>query len=58
MRARSRNRTADDADSIRELFERKGHRLGEYFETRGAPSMRNGWSGASWAGAGRYRPSQ
>jgi hypothetical protein len=27
---------ADDLDSVRELFERQGHRLGEFFETRAA----------------------
>jgi hypothetical protein len=27
---------ADDADSVRELFEREGHREGDYFETRAA----------------------
>ena len=27
---------ADDAESIRELFEKEGHRAGDYFETRAA----------------------
>ena len=27
---------ADDADKVRALFEREGHRLGEFFETRAA----------------------
>jgi hypothetical protein len=30
------NSAATDEDGIRELFQQKGHRAGDYFETRGA----------------------
>ena len=54
---------ADDAESVKELFEKEGHRAGDYFETRAAIDaerlVRNELNAArARLPRRRYRPSQ